>query len=50
MARLNRSDVLDPEAIDTVHVYNRVVRRCLLFGDDPVTGQNYGHLVRATAL
>ena len=32
MARLNRSEVLDPEAIETVHVYNRVVRRCFLLG------------------
>ena len=43
MARLNRGEVLDPEAIETVHVYNRVVRRCLLFGDDVVTGKNYDH-------
>ena len=43
MARLNRYELLDPEAIDTVHVFNRVVRRCLLFGDDPVTGKNYDH-------
>jgi hypothetical protein len=26
-----------------VHVMNRVVRRCYLLGDDPVSGKNYDH-------
>ena len=43
MARLNRSEILDPEAIEIVHVYNRVVRRCFLLGDNRVTGKNYDH-------
>ncbi len=26
-----------------MHVTNRVVRRCFLFGDDPVSGKNFDH-------
>ena len=26
-----------------MHVINRVVRRCFLLGDDPVSGKNYDH-------
>lgn len=37
MARLKRSEVLDPESVETVRVYNRVVRRCFWFSDDVVT-------------
>ena len=43
MARVNRADQLDPEAVEIAHVFNRLVRRCLLMGDDPVTGNNYDH-------
>ena len=43
MARLARADVFDPSEIAIVHVMNRVVRRCFLFGDDPVSGTNFDH-------
>lgn len=43
MTRLNRSEQLNPEAVETVHVYNRVVRRCFLMGVDEATGKNYDH-------
>ena len=43
MARLGRADVFSPDEIATVHVMNRVVRRCFLMGDDPFSGKNYDH-------
>ena len=43
MARVARSEVFAPDEIAVVHVMNRVVRRCFLLGDDPVTGNNYDH-------
>ena len=43
MARLARVEVFAPEEVAIVHVMNRVVRRCFLLGDDPVTGKNYDH-------
>ena len=43
MARLARAEVFDPSEIAIVHVMNRVVRRCFLFGDDPVSGKNFDH-------
>ncbi|QDV24802.1 hypothetical protein [Aureliella helgolandensis] len=43
MARLARANHFAPEEIAIVHVFNRVVRRCFLLGDDPVTGKNYDH-------
>ena len=43
MARLARIEVFSPEEVAIVHVMNRVVRRCFLLGDDPVTGKNYDH-------
>jgi hypothetical protein len=43
MARLARAEVFARDEIAMVHVMNRVVRRCFLFGDDPVTGNNYDH-------
>ena len=43
MARLARAEVFDPSEIGIVHVMNRVVRRCFLFGDDPVSGKNFDH-------
>ncbi len=43
MARLARADVFAPDEVAVVHVMNRVVRRCFLLGDDPVTGTNYDH-------
>ena len=32
-----------PDEAAVVHVMNRVVGRCYLFGDDPVSGKNYDH-------
>ena len=43
MARLARSDHFAPDEIAIVHVYNRVVRKSYLLGDDPVTGKNYNY-------
>ena len=43
MARLARAEVFSPDEVAIVHVINRVVRRCYLFGDDPVSGNNYDH-------
>jgi len=43
MARVNRADQLDPEAVEIAHVFNRLVRRCFLLGEDPLTGINYDH-------
>ena len=43
MARPNRSEVISPDESCIVHVISRVVRRCFLLGDDPVTGKNYDY-------
>lgn len=43
MSRTNRKDIFSPDEIGIVHVMNRVVRRCFLMGNDPVTGINYDH-------
>jgi hypothetical protein len=43
MARPNRSEVFSPDESCIVHVISRVVRRCFLLGDDPLTGKNYDH-------
>ena len=43
MARLARVEVFSPDEVAIVHVMNRVVRRCFLLGNDPVTGNNYDH-------
>ena len=43
MARLTRVEVFVADEIAVVHVMNRTVRRCLLLGDDPVTGNNLDH-------
>ena len=43
MARLARAEVFDPSEIAIVHLMNRVVRRCFLFGDDPISGKNFDH-------
>jgi hypothetical protein len=43
MARLGRAELFSPDEIATVHVMNRVVRRCFLMGDDPLSGKNYDH-------
>lgn len=41
MGRKARSEVFTPDEIATVHVMNRVVRRCFLIGKDPVSGKDY---------
>ena len=41
MARLSRGEVFAPSEIAIVHVMNRVVRRCFLFGDEPISGKNF---------
>jgi hypothetical protein len=38
-----RVEVFSPEEVAIVHVMNRVVRRCFLLGDDPITGKNFDH-------
>jgi hypothetical protein len=38
-----RAEVFAPDEVAVVHVMNRVVRRCYLLGDDPVSGKNYDH-------
>jgi hypothetical protein len=43
MVRKGRGEVVDPTEIQVFHVLNRTVRRCWLFGDDPLTGINYDH-------
>ena len=43
MARLARAEFFAHDEIAIVHVMNRVVRRCFLIGDDPVSGKNYDH-------
>ena len=43
MARLARAEVFAADEVAIVHVMNRVVRRCFLLGDDPITGKNYDH-------
>lgn len=43
MSRMSRGEVVDPSKIQVFHVLNRTVRRCMLFGDDPLTGINYDH-------
>lgn len=46
MARVTRSELFAPDEIAIVHVVNRVVRRCFLLGDDPLTGKDYDHRKR----
>jgi hypothetical protein len=43
MARLARAEVFDPTEVAVLHICARVVRRCYLFGGDPVTGTNHDH-------
>ena len=45
VARLARAEVFDPGEVAVLHICARVVRRCFLFGFDPVTGKN--HLQRS---
>lgn len=41
--RKARCEVIDPAEVNLVHVCSRTVRRCYLFGDDPLTGKNFDH-------
>ena len=43
MARMARAEVFAPDEVAVVHVMNRVVRRCYLLGNDPVSVKNYDH-------
>jgi hypothetical protein len=43
MVRLARAEVFDPSEVAVLHICARVVRRCFLFGVDPVTGINHDH-------
>ena len=43
MARLARVEVFAADEIAIVHVMNRTVRRCFLFGEDSVSGKNFDH-------
>ena len=43
MSRKCRGEIVDPTEVQVFHVLNRTVRRCWLFGDDPLTGINYDH-------
>ena len=43
MARVARVEAFAPDEIATIHVMNRVVRRCFLMGIDELTGKNYDH-------
>jgi hypothetical protein len=40
---LARIALFAPDEVAIVHLMNRVVRRCFLLGDDPLTGKNYDH-------
>jgi hypothetical protein len=41
--RKARCEVIDPGEVNVVHVHNRTVRRCFLFGQDELTGKNFDH-------
>ena len=43
MARLARIELFSAGEVAILIVMNRVVRRCFLLGNDPVTGKNYDH-------
>jgi REP element-mobilizing transposase RayT len=43
MCRTPRDEIFAPDEIATVHVMNRVVRRCFLLGTDAVSGKNYDY-------
>lgn len=43
MYRLCRWELFTPDEKAIVHVMNRTVRRCFLFGDDEITGRNYDY-------
>ncbi len=41
--RKPRCEIIDSMEVNVVHVCSRTVRRCYLFGDDPLTGKNFDH-------
>ena len=43
MVHTPREEIFSPDEVACAHVMNRVVRRCFLMGDDPLTGKNYDH-------
>ena len=43
MAMMAIAEVFAPDEVVVVHVMNRVVRRCCLLDNDPVSGKNYDH-------
>ena len=43
MARSNRSEVVDPNEVQVLHVISRTTRACWLFGEDSISGKNYDH-------
>ena len=43
MSRIARAEVFAHDEVTIIHVMNRVVRRCFLMGDDPVSGKNFDH-------
>jgi hypothetical protein len=43
MARMARAEAFAPDEVAVVHVMSRVVPRCYLLGDDPVSGKIYDH-------
>ena len=40
---VSRAEVFEPSEVKIRHVFARVVRRCFLLCNDPVTGKNYDH-------
>jgi hypothetical protein len=40
---MSRAEVFDPQDVAIAHVFARTVRRCFLFGEDPLTGKNFDH-------
>ncbi len=40
MGRMSRAEILDPSEVAICHVFARVVHRCFLLGNDPVTGRH----------
>ena len=43
MPRLARVEVFASDEVAIVHVLNRTVRRCVLLGNNPVSGKNFDH-------
>ena len=41
--RVVKTDVFDPAEVAILHIVYRVVRRCFIFVDDPISGKNFDH-------